>query len=102
MDPLYSVQLVLPFLPAGYVPVAAVPELAVPPALRPQNEAKALGGLLEVRTLVVGAIVIGPLRSVQLELPCSLAVYIPVAAVPELAVPPALRPQNGAAVAVAG
>jgi len=98
---LYSVQLVLPSLPAGYVPVAAVPELAVPPVLRPQNEAKALGGL-EVKTLVVGAIVIGPLRSVQLELPCSLAVYIPVAAVPELAVPPALRPQNGAAVAVAG
>ena len=52
--------------------------------------------------LVVGAIVIGFLRSVQLELPCSLAIYILIAAVPELTILPVLRPQNRAAVAVAG
>jgi len=98
---LYSVQLVLPSLPAGYILVAAVSELAVPPVLRPQNKAKALNGL-EVKTLVVRAIVIGLLRSVQLELPYSLAVYIPITAVPEFAVPPVLRPQNKAAVAIAG
>ncbi len=89
-------------MPAGYIPVAAILEFTVPPALRPQNKAKALGRLLEVRMLVVGAIVIGFLRSVQLELPCSLAIYILIAAVPELTILPVLRPQNRAAVAVAG